>query len=121
MSRQKPLKVKATTQNGTPVLAKDRNERHNLWLHFCNSLEEELGPCKPDNVMVYQERLEGYNKTLGHLPTSVMLTWPTTKMQIKQMANNLGTNVFAIEYLPDQDEVILVAYVGEVTTQNETD
>jgi hypothetical protein len=121
MTQQKPLKVKATTQNGTPVFAKDRKERHDLWLHFCNSLEEELGPCKPDNVSVYQERLEAYNQQLGHLPTETYLAWPSSKVQIKQLVKNLGTNVFAVEYLPEENEVILVAYVGEVTTQHEAD
>lgn len=110
--RTKLLQIKITTQNGTPPVAEDRAQRHKLWLDFCNQLEQELGPCKPDNVKVYQERLEAFNKTLS-FPLELTVQWPQSYQAFKQLANRLGSDVLAVEVDHTTKSLLGVVYVGD--------
>jgi len=103
------LKITITTQNGTPPIKSDREQRHDLWLAFCNALETELGPCTPTNVHVYQERLEAYEAQIN-FPLKITRNWPVSKNSFKNLTQELGSDVLAIELTPAG--LIGVVYVG---------
>jgi hypothetical protein len=110
--RNKPLQIKITAQNGTPVAAGDRAQRHQIWLDYCNQLEQELGLCKPENVQVYQERLEAFDKTLG-FPLDLTVQWPTSYAAFKQLCDRLGSDVLAVEVDRNSKSLIGVVYVAD--------
>lgn len=104
------MRIKITTQNTLPPVKIERERKLLEWTAFCDSLEGELGKPSQANMQQYAKKLEELDAAqTKDYSTVVYRKWPNNKAQLKELLDEMGADVMAIEIT--EEGVIGVVYV----------